>query len=105
MRAENFSQIFNLGVHAVEHLADGVDFDFAAFEAFEGKFDSEMFGEFYEYRLVGLAFRGLRGKPGDGPLQSVLRASRQFRHLLLELAGSRGATLAATDISKAGQGT
>src|SRR5581483_375643 len=44
VRAENLAQIFDFAVHAIEHLADGIDFDFAALEAIDSEFDGEMLG-------------------------------------------------------------
>ncbi len=68
VRAENFAEIIDLLIHAVEHLPHGVYFHFAAFKTFERKADRQMLGEFYQDGFIRLAFRRLRGESGNGAL-------------------------------------
>ena len=103
VRAENLAEIFDLRVHAVEHLPHGVDFDFTAFKTFECKANRKMLGQFHQDGFIRLAFGRLRCKPGNRALQSVLRGARQLIHLLLELSSRSGATLACADVAEAGQ--
>jgi hypothetical protein len=84
VRTKNFAEIFNFGVHAVEHLPHGVDFDFAAFKPLQRKANRQMLCQFHENGFVRLAFRSLRRESGDGSPQRVLRGPGQLGHLLLE---------------------
>ena len=49
MSPENLSQILDFLVHAVEHLANGVDFDFAAFKPLQRETDRQVFGELHDH--------------------------------------------------------
>src|SRR6266849_9915845 len=84
MSAENLSQVLDFLVHAVEHLANGVDFHFAAFEALQRETDRQVFGELHDHRLVRLGVRRLRRHARERLLQHILCAPRQLRHLLLK---------------------
>ena len=65
MRAENFSQILDFRVHAIQHLPHGVDLDLTLFKSFQRKANGQMLGELHQHCFVRLADRGLRGQPGD----------------------------------------
>ncbi len=76
MRAKNLSQILDFLVHAVEHLANGVHFHFAAFEPLQREADGQVFGQLHDHRLVGLGVRRLRRQACECLFQRVLRAAR-----------------------------
>src|SRR5579885_391582 len=104
VRAEDLAKVFNLLIHAVEHLAHGVDFDFAALVTLERKTDGEVLGELDEYGFVGPAFRRLRGESGQRLPQRVLRPAWQFLDGFLERRGAGGFRKTGASPSKAGQG-
>ena len=51
-RFQKFAKSGEFVAHAVEHLADRVDFHFAALEAVNGETDGEIFGEAEHAALV-----------------------------------------------------
>src|SRR5229473_3520125 len=75
MRAEDLSQILDFLVHAVEHLANGVHFHFAAFEPLQREADGQVFGQLHDHRLVRLGVRRLRRQACECLFQRVLRAA------------------------------
>ena len=100
MRAENLAQVFNLLVHAVEHLPDGVDFHFAALEALQSKADCQVLSKLHDHGLIGLRGRCLGRQAGQRLLQRVLRAARKLGHLLLKCSGSSDPALARSNLSE-----
>src|SRR5437762_6991192 len=82
--AQNLPQTLNFLVHAVKHLAHGVDFHFAALEAFQREPDREVFSQLHNHGIVWLRTGRLCGQARERLLQHVLRAPRQLRHLFLE---------------------
>ena len=104
MSAENLSQVLDFLVHAVEHLAHGIDFDFTAFEPLQRETDRQVFGELHDHGLVRLGVRRLRRQARERLLQHVLRAARQLRHLLLEHTCRSHSTLPRADVPKTSQG-
>src|SRR6266849_6252299 len=105
MSAENLSQVLDFLVHAVEHLANGVDFHFAAFEALQCETDRQVFGQLHDHRLVRLCVRRLRRQAGERLFQRVLRAARQLRHLLLKRTRRGHSTLPRADVPETRQRT
>src|SRR6267142_1315812 len=103
MSAENLSQVLDFLVHAVEHLPNGVDFHFAAFEALQRETDRQVFGQLHDHRLVRLGVRSLRRQACESLFQRILRAARQLRHLLLECTCRGHATLPCGNVPKARQ--
>src|SRR5690348_3637130 len=98
--AKNLTKIFDLLVHAIEHLAHGIDFHFAALKSLQSKLDRKMFGQFDEDGFVRLACRGLGCETSDGSPQILLGAARQFRHFFLEYSGSSRSSLPGSDVSE-----
>ena len=79
MSAENLSQILDFLVHAVEHLANRIDFHFAAFEALQREANRQLFRQLHEHGLIRPGIRRLRRQGRERLLQCVLRAARQLR--------------------------
>ena len=77
MGAQNFAQIFNFLVHAVEHLTNGVNFHFAALEALQRKADGKVLRELNQHRLIGFGAGSFCRKFGERLLQNILRTTRQ----------------------------
>ena len=82
-RAKELSKRFELVAHAVEHLADGIDADFAALEAIESETYGEIFGEAEERGLVHFRRGRLRGDANKGLAQGDLRICRERGHTTL----------------------
>src|SRR5690348_8864735 len=102
--AKYLTEIFDLLVHAVEHLAHGIDSHFAALKSLESKLDRQMFGQFHEDGFVRLACRRLGCETSDGSPQILLGAARQFSHLFLEYSGSSRSSLPSSNVSETRQG-
>src|SRR5690348_7105672 len=102
--AKNLTKIFDLLVHAIEHLAHGIDFHFAALKSLESKLDRQMFGQLHEDGFVRFACRGLGCETSDGSPQILLGAARQFRHLFLEYSGGSRPALPGSHVSETRQG-
>ena len=49
VRAQNLAEIFDLSIHAVEHLPHRIDLDLAAFESLQRKANRQMFGQLYKH--------------------------------------------------------
>ena len=82
-RFQKLAKRFELVAHAVEHLANGVDANFAALEAVERKFDRKIFREAQQRALVHFC-RGRGGRHAGQRLpQCYLRILRQRGHSLL----------------------
>ena len=73
---ENIPEILDLLIHAVEHLPNRVDFDFAAFESLKRETDGQVLCKLHEYRLIRFFARRLRRQSRQGLFQSILRAAR-----------------------------
>ncbi len=101
--AENLAEIFDLLIHAIEHLADGVDFYFAVFELLESKTDGQMFRQLHQHGFIRLGLSGLRRQAGDSLPQRHLRIAWQLRNLLLERSRAGDAALVGSNLSKAGE--
>jgi hypothetical protein len=78
VRAKNLAEILDLLIHAVEHLPDRVDFDFALFEALDGEANRQVLRQLNKDRLIRLRVRCLRGQSRERLLQRVLGAARQL---------------------------
>ncbi len=101
MGAEDFAQVFDFLIHAVEHLAHGVDCNLAALETLEGEANGKMLGELNQDGLIGSGVGCFRGELGEGLLQNVLSASGQVGKFFVNRVGGACASRAScADLSK-----
>ena len=75
MRAQNLTQRFDLGVHAIEKLFDGIDAQFSAFIAIQGEANGHVLRQFQEHGLIGFFVGRLRSKTCERLLQRKLGAN------------------------------
>ena len=54
MSPQNLPQILDFLVHAIEHLADRIDFHFAALKAFQREPDRQVLGQLHDNGLIHL---------------------------------------------------
>ena len=89
MRAEDVAQVRDFLVHVVQHLPNGIDFHFSAFEALQRKANRQVLGELHQDGFVRLRVGRSRRQRGERLPQQVLGAARHLRHLLLKASWAR----------------
>ena len=87
-RTKNLAKIFDFLVHAVQHLANCVDFHFSALEPIERKANRQVFRELHQHIFIRLRIGRARCKRGERLPEHVLHSARHLRHLVLEIPGA-----------------